>query len=168
MKHLLLLRHAKSSWKDAECDDFDRPLNKRGRRNAPLMGQRLAEHGEVPEVIISSPARRARDTAQLVAAAMHYDKSAIHFEPCIYDADVGTLIELIGHLEPSRQDVMLVGHNPGLTDLANLLAPCQINNIVTCGVVKLAFEADSWPDIQFSSGRMLFYDYPGNEHWTSS
>jgi phosphohistidine phosphatase len=161
MKHLTLLRHAKSSWKDPECDDFDRPLNKRGRQNAPLIGQRLAMLGEVPEIIISSPAKRARRTAELVAAALPYQASAIRYEPCIYEAGLGTLVELVSQLDDDWQKVMLVGHNPGLTDLANALAPCKLDNIVTCGVVKLAFRVDSWRDIQFHSGRLLFYDYPG-------
>ena len=161
MKYLTLLRHAKSSWKDPACDDFDRPLNKRGRQDAPLIGQRLAILGEVPEIIISSPAKRARRTAELVAAAMPYQSSTILYEPRIYEAGLGTLFELVSQLDEDWQNVMLVGHNPGLTDLANALAPCKLDNIVTCGVVKLAFRVDSWRDIQFNSGRLLFYDYPG-------
>ncbi len=161
MKYLSLLRHAKSSWKDPACDDFDRPLNKRGRQDAPLIGQRLAMLGEVPEVIISSPAKRARSTAESVAAALPYQSSAIRYEPCIYEAGLGTLVELVSQLDDDWQNVMLVGHNPGLTDLANAFAPCKIGNIVTCGLVKLAFRVDSWRDIQFDCGRLLFYDYPG-------
>ncbi len=164
MKYLTLLRHAKSSWKEPTCDDFDRPLSGRGTRNAPLMGQRLAMLGEVPEVIISSPAKRARRTAELVASALPYEASAIRFEPGIYEAEIETLLDLVSQFDDAWQDVMLVGHNPGLTDLANVLAPCKLDNIVTCGVVKLAFSADSWRDIQSNSGRLLFYDYPKKAH----
>jgi len=160
MKFLTLLRHAKSSWKDRDLDDFNRPLNDRGNRNAPLMGRRLVMHGDIPEMIISSPAKRARRTAELVAAALHCHESAIIFDPCLYDADAGTLVELVNQLDDNWQNVMLVGHNPGLTELANLLAPCSLDNIVTCGVARLAFDTSKWRDIQYHSGRLLFYDYP--------
>ncbi|MDT8421913.1 MAG: histidine phosphatase family protein [Desulfuromonadales bacterium] len=164
MKYLTLLRHAKSSWKDPGCDDFDRPLNKRGRQNAPLIGRRLAMIGEVPEVILSSPAERARRTTELVAAELPCEASAILYEPRIYEAGLETLVELVSQLDDDWQNVMLVGHNPGLTDLANAFAPCKLENIVTCGVVKLVFRVDSWRDIQFNSGRLLFYDYPKKIH----
>lgn len=160
MKYLTLLRHAKSSWKDPDCDDFDRPLNKRGRQDAPLIGGRLAMLGEVPEVIISSPARRARSTAESVAAALPCQAAAIRYEPRIYEAGLETLVGLISQFDNAWQDVMLVGHNPGLTDLAKALAPCTFDNIVTCGVVKLAFRIDAWRDIRLHSARLLFYDYP--------
>ena len=164
MKHLTLLRHAKSSWKDPDLDDFDRPLNKRGRQDAPFMGQRLAMHGEAPEVIISSPANRARRTTELVASALHYKKSTIKLEPRIYDASVETLIKLVNQFDDAWQRVMLVGHNPGLTDLAKALTHCDLDNIVTCGVVKIEFDAISWSNIQCNSGRLLFYDYPKKKH----
>lgn len=160
MKYLTLLRHAKSSWKDPDCDDFDRPLNKRGRHNAPLIGRRLAMLGEVPEIIISSPARRARNTAEVVAATLDYQTAAIRYDQRIYEAGLETLVELISQFDNAWQDVMLVGHNPGLTDLAKALAPCTFDNIVTCGVVKLAFDIDAWRDIQLYSARLLFYDFP--------
>jgi phosphohistidine phosphatase len=160
MKFLTLLRHAKSSWKDPKMDDFDRPLNGRGKRDAPLMGNRLVSYGDIPEMIISSPAERARKTAELVAAALQYHPSAIRFEPCIYEADAETLIELVSQLDDNWKNVMLVGHNPGLTELANLLAPCNLDNIVTCGVARFAFETSRWRDIRVHSGQFLFYDYP--------
>lgn len=160
MKYLTLLRHAKSSWKDPECDDFDRPLNKRGRLDAPLIGERLAMLGEVPEIIISSPAKRARSTAELIAATLPYQASAIRYEPRIYEAELGTLVELVNQLDDTWQRVMLIGHNPGLVWLTNALTRCDLDNIVTCGVVKIQFNAISWSDIQFNSGRLLFYDYP--------
>lgn len=164
MRRLILLRHAKSSWKDPLLEDFDRPLNKRGQKNAPLMGQRLAMLGERPEVILSSPAKRACETAKMIAAALSYEESAIRFEPCIYEAGVGTLLELVSCLDNAWHDVMLVGHNPGLTELVNALTESKLENIVTCGVVKLAFETVSWRDIQLHSGRLLFYDYPKKNH----
>jgi phosphohistidine phosphatase len=160
MKYLALLRHAKSSWKDPAREDFDRPLNRRGRQDAPLMGQRLAALGEHPDMIISSPARRARKTARLVAAALPYEKSAIRYDACIYEADLDTLFGLVNHLDNAWQAVMLVGHNPGLTELANTLAPFRLGNLVTGSVVKFAFATDSWQDIGRHSGRLLYYEFP--------
>jgi phosphohistidine phosphatase len=160
MKYLNLLQHAKSSWKDSDLDDFDRPLSRRGKASAPLIGARLAALDHSPDVIISSPAVRARSTAALVAAELHVDEHALILDARIYEADCATLITLVRGLRNDWQDVMLVGHNPGLTELANLLAPCQIDNIVTCGVVRLEFPVDSWLDVGGMSGRLQFYDHP--------
>jgi phosphohistidine phosphatase len=160
MKYLSLLRHAKSSWKYLGLDDFDRPLNRRGKAAAPRVGARLAALDQRPDVIISSPAVRARSTAALVAAELHVKEQALILDAHIYEADCKTLLALIRGFKDDWQDVMLVGHNPGLTELANLLAPCQIDNIVTCGVVRLEFPVTSWQDIGDISGRLQFYDYP--------
>jgi len=160
MKYLSLLRHAKSSWKDPTLDDFDRPLNRRGKASAPLMGERLAALDHNPDIIIASPAVRARNTAELVAAELHLDEHALLLDERIYEADCETLITLVRGLKDDWQDVLLVGHNPGLTELANLLAPCHIDNIVTCGIVRLEFPLASWLDVGGMSGRMQFYDRP--------
>ena len=160
MKTLILARHAKSSWKDAELADFDRPLNKRGRKNAPEMGRRLAERGDWPEQIVTSPARRAQDTAVALAAALHIEERNISFEPAVYEAAPAVLLQIIRSFDDVWQKILLVGHNPGLTELANLLAPCQIDNIVTCGLVGLEFDLNLWRDIGPGRGRMLFYDFP--------
>ncbi|MBW2520869.1 MAG: histidine phosphatase family protein [Deltaproteobacteria bacterium] len=160
MKHLILLRHAKSSWKDPSLDDFDRPLNKRGKENAPLMGQRLAAMGERPQIILASPAMRARKTAYLVAPALNCSDEMITFVPNIYEADVTTLLNIIQDLRDIWQTVILVGHNPGLTELANQLAPCGLANVVTCGAVKLEFKCSRWKEIKLNSGVMLYYEYP--------
>jgi phosphohistidine phosphatase len=160
MKALTLLRHAKSSWKDPALTDFERPLNKRGKQNAPLMGQRLARRGTSPEMIIVSPAKRTRKTAELVAFELGYDEDAIRLDPEIYAAGLPTLMGVVSGLADAWQDVMLVGHNPGLTELANSLASRQIENIVTCGVVKLELGVASWRDVGPDCGRLLYYDFP--------
>jgi phosphohistidine phosphatase len=160
MKYLTLLRHAKSSWKEPQLVDFDRPLNKRGRANAPLMGQALAAHSQKPDVIIASPALRARRTAELVAVELHCGEESILYEACIYEADLMTLMELARNLREAWQDVLIVGHNPGLTELANHLAPCHIDNIVTCGMVRLEFQVNAWQELAGKSGALQFYEFP--------
>ena len=160
MKQLTLLRHAKSSWKDPTLDDFDRPLNQRGKANAPLMGQRLHTDGWCPQLILCSPAERARRTAQMVAVELDYPEETIRFEDRIYGASAATLLEILQTLKAGWDDVMLVGHNPGLLDLANLLAPCDLENIVTCGAVGLDVPIEQWGELAPGLGSMRFYDFP--------
>lgn len=160
MKQLILLRHAKSSWNDPALADFERPLNKRGRQNAPLIGRRLADRQCFPQRIISSPARRAGKTARLIAEELDYDKHCIDYEPHIYEADAMDLLDLVHSLDDALSEVMLVGHNPGLTDLANLLSVDVIVNLVTCGVVCMTFPVKSWQEINFHSGTVRFCDQP--------
>ncbi len=161
-RFLTLVRHAKSSWKDPALDDYDRPLNKRGARDAPLMGKRLAASGYWPDQIVSSPARRARDTVQLMAGELTGGgPPQILYDPDLYAADEHELLKVVRAFADDFFEIMLVGHNPGLTALANRLAACDIENIVTCGVVRLEFSLSSWRQITGQCGHMLFYDYPG-------
>lgn len=160
-RFLTLVRHAKSSWKDPALNDFDRPLNKRGASDAPLMGKRLASGGYWPDLIVASPARRARDTARLIAGELaRGDEPQIFYDPTLYGADESELFEVARRFDDALFEIMLVGHNPGLTELANDLAACGIENIVTGGVVGLEFSVSSWRQITAQCGRMLFYDYP--------
>ena len=163
MKTLYLLRHAKSSWKDPTLADFDRPLNRRGKQNAPMMGQRLADRHECPEVMISSPAKRARKTGQLVAQELNYAVDAILFDPRIYEADPEMLLEVVRSLNDAWQEVMLIGHNPGFTELTNLLADYPLDNMVTCGLVKLELPISRWQETRPFSGTLLYYDYPNKD-----
>jgi phosphohistidine phosphatase len=157
---LTLVRHAKSSWGDPGLDDFMRPLNDRGRRDAPEMGRRLREGGLQPALIVSSPAKRAIKTAWIIAGALYVSEADILGAAVIYEAAADELLKLIRHLPEDRRDVMLVGHNPGLTDLANLLLQSGIDNIPTCGVVRLAFSARRWRDINSDCASLLLFDYP--------
>jgi phosphohistidine phosphatase len=154
------MRHAKSSWKDPDREDFDRPLNHRGKENAPLMGRRLLGHGFRPQLILASPALRARQTAELVAAGMDCLGVEILFEPRLYKPGPTGLIEVIRELDNGCQDVLVIGHNPGLSSLARLLAARCVDDLVTAGVVGLALPVTSWREIRPASGRVLFEDCP--------
>ncbi len=160
MKTLTLLRHAKSSWDHPELADIDRPLNKRGKRDAPIMGERLARAGISPELILTSPARRARKTASRVARALGYPADRIVVDPRIYAAAPAELMALIRGLDDRWSDVMLVGHNPTLTELANELTAADIDNVPTAGVVRIRFPVPSWSDIRPGAGELTLFDYP--------
>jgi len=160
MRELLIMRHAKSSWDDPSLADFDRPLNERGKQDAPRMGEYLAAMGVRPDLIVASPAKRARKTARIVAEKLGYDKEAIRWVEGIYEASVQSLLYLVCSLPDEAEKVMLVGHNPGLTYLANVLGDLTIDNIPTAGVVGLVFDAGSWDEACRSKGHVLLFEYP--------
>jgi phosphohistidine phosphatase len=160
MKRLILVRHAKSSWKNPGLKDFARPLNGRGKQNAPMMGKRLLGSGILPEVVVSSPAKRAWSTARLIASEIHFKEENLIADPEVYEADVDTLMEIIGNFSGDWQDVMLVGHNPGLTDLAERLTDQAFGNLPTCAICCIAFAVENWSEISYGSGRVYHYDDP--------
>ncbi|WP_457598784.1 SixA phosphatase family protein, partial [Hydrogenimonas sp.] len=121
MKELFLFRHAKSSWDDPSLSDFDRPLNERGRRDAPLMGEHLKAMGIHLDLIVASPAKRAKKTAKIIAEKLGYDIEKIIWQENIYEASPQTLLYIVCQLPEKAKRVMLVGHNPSLTLLANQL-----------------------------------------------
>jgi phosphohistidine phosphatase len=160
VKFLTIVRHAKSSWKEASLPDFDRPLNKRGKADAPEMGRRLAARGVKPDLVVTSPARRARKTAQVVAKELGLDKDEIGQDGAIYEAGTATLVNLVRALDKKADHVMLVGHNPGLTDLVEYLSGEVFGNIPTGGAVGLEFDVGSWCDLKRGTGQVLFTDFP--------
>jgi phosphohistidine phosphatase len=162
MKRLILVRHAKSSWKNPGLMDFARPLNGRGKQNAPMMGKRLLGSGILPEEVVSSPAKRAWSTARLIASEIHFKEENLIADPEVYEADVDTLMEIIGNFSDDWQDVMLVGHNPGLTELAEMLTDREFGNLPTCAICCIEFAAERWADITQGSGRVYHYDHPKN------
>jgi phosphohistidine phosphatase len=160
VKVITLVRHAKSSWKNSNLSDLERPLKKRGRRDAPMMGRRLAKQNLSVELIISSPAVRAVETAELIADELGYAHSGIKICDGIYDADADDLLDIIRGLDSEFDQVMLVGHNPESTDLANRLAPLEIENLPTCGVVVLYYNVGSWAQVGMVQAARYTLDYP--------
>lgn len=161
MKRLILIRHAKSSWDYPMLADFDRPLNPRGRRDAPIMALRLQGMLTPPFRMIASPAVRALTTAQLFAETFELPESQIGIDKRIYDATPGTLLHLINTLDETDEQVLMFGHNPGFTDVARLLVdgPLPFIELPTCGVVILGFEEDRWQDIVPGSAQVLAFRY---------
>lgn len=162
MKTLYLLRHAKSSWSFDELSDQQRPLNDRGRDDAPRMGQALARRHITLDLLVSSPAVRALSTAALVAKELDYPHNRIQVEAGIYGADVDGLLVIIRALPDAAGSVLLVGHNPTITDTVNALSPSDINEMPTAAVVCLKFETDQWAEVSKVNAEFYFYDYPRN------
>lgn len=160
MKQLLLCRHAKSSWKDSSLPDIDRPLNKRGKRDAPVMGKRLASRGLQPDQMVSSPAKRALVTARQLAKQVGYPKKNIAVIDMLYGASPEELLAFVRRLDNSCNTVYLVGHNPETTILANYLGNVNIYNVPTCGIVALEFKMGSWGEVGQGKGSLIFFDYP--------
>ena len=161
MKELYIIRHAKSSWGNAQLSDFDRPLNDRGRAAAPEMGGRLVAAGICPDVIISSSAVRALTTARLIASRFTSNIDIIE-ESELYHASTFLLLNIVNRLPDKFDKVFLVGHNPGLTNFAEYLSNEQFGNLPTAAVVGVRFDADSWKEISGSTGDCFLYDYPKN------
>ena len=160
MKTLVLVRHAKSSWKDDSLADRDRPLNRRGKRDAPRMGRRLADLAGTPDLIVTSPAARAMATARLVADAVGYPVDGIHEDERIYEAGPAEILEVIRGLDDECDRVYLLGHNPGFTDLVNALTEPSIDNVPTCGVVVLVVETERWADVSRTTVRRAAFATP--------
>lgn len=162
MKTLYILRHAKSSWDAMNVDDFERPLNERGKRDAPRMAKRLKEKEIHPDLIITSPAKRALSTTKRFAKILGYPRENIREERQLYHPDEEAVLSVVQRLNDKFNHVILCTHNPGLTEFVNTLmnGEVDIDNVPTCGVVALQFETDRWNDLDWGSGKLLFFDYP--------
>lgn len=160
MRELHLIRHAKSSWIDASQRDFDRPLNTRGCSDAPRMAQILAHTVSSPVRLISSPAKRAWQTAVIFAQAFNLREADIDSQPPIYEAGTGTLLALVNALRDIDSRVLIIGHNPGISALAGLLASVSVTEMPTCSIVSLAFDCPHWQNLRPGDGRLLAYRYP--------
>ena len=152
MKILYLLRHAKSSWGDPGLADFERPLNGRGRRAAPLVAEFMREKGIRPGLVVSSPAVRARQTAELVAGAAGVD-APIRFDERIYEAHPLDLLKVVREADESVAVLMLVGHNPGLEELTARLSG-ERERLPTAALVRIELRADGWPQVEEDCGRL--------------
>ena len=160
MRTLTLIRHAKSSWKDTTLSDFDRPLNKRGRENAPLMGDVLREAGVGFDLIMSSPAQRAITTATVIAGKLGYPKKRLLEERRLYGATVEELLDIVHRLPDDKTHVALVAHNPGLTEFCNYLTGDNLANLPTCGIASIDLELDTWRAVYRDTGRLTRFEYP--------
>jgi phosphohistidine phosphatase len=160
LKRLYLIRHAKSSWSNLMISDFDRPLNKRGKREAPLMAQKLAQKGICPDALISSPAKRARDTAEIVARSVKFSVKRIHFVDSVYTSETVDLLRVLQKTDNMIETAFLVGHNYAITDLAVMLTGEYIPKIPTSGVVAMELSIEKWSEVGPGKGAMLFFDYP--------
>jgi len=160
MKILYLVRHAKSSWDHPELGDAQRPLNKRGKIDAPMMGKLLASKGENPELIISSHAKRAFSTAKRIAGELEYPAKNIIVNEDLYMADSDDFYKIIDKVPDNINRLMLFSHNYGITYFANHISCADIDNIPTCGIVRVDFETKKWKEIKNTKGKLNFFEYP--------
>jgi phosphohistidine phosphatase len=163
MKELLLIRHAKSDWDDPSLSDFDRPLNKRGKADAPLMAHRLLDKKIKIDALISSQAKRAKKTASIFAKEYKIDKKNILFFEELYAAEANVFFEVICNTNDKFDSIALFSHNPGLTDFANLLSDVRIDNIPTCGVFAVKVDAKHWANFKDAKKEFWFFDYPKHD-----
>lgn len=160
MKTLLLVRHAKSSWDDPSLSDFDRPLNERGKRDAPVMVHRLLDAKVKIDAFISSPAKRAGRTARIFAKEYKRKKDEIIYKTELYGAGENEFFEIVSKIDDKFDNVALFSHNPGLTDFANELTDTKIDNIPTSAVFAIRAEAKSWSEFKNAKKEFWFFDYP--------
>lgn len=160
MRTLLLVRHAKSSWDDPALSDKERPLNKRGKDDAPKMGKLLKKRDFQPDLIVSSPAKRAYSTAKRIAKELDYRKNNIETDEALYMADTEDFISVIKNIDDNIYNLMLFSHNFGITYFANLISGSEIDNIPTCGLVRIDFEIESWKQITATKGKLIYFEYP--------
>ena len=163
MKQLLLVRHAKSSWDDLGMNDFDRPLNDRGKRDAPVMAERLSNKKIKVDAFISSPAKRAARTAKIFAKEFKTKKDDIIYKTELYLASENIFYDVIAKTDDEFESIAVFSHNPGLTDFANDLTEIKIDNVPTCGVFAVKIDAKHWADIKDAKKEFWFFDYPKAE-----
>jgi phosphohistidine phosphatase len=160
MRILTLFRHAKSAWDYPELSDFERPLNARGKRDVPAMAAKLKDFEPRPDRLVSSPALRAVTTARLFAEHTGLDAEAIACDARIYEASPNTLMQVLRAVADDAGHVMLFGHNPAISQCAQLLADCPFDEMPTCAAVRIELDVRAWSDVTPGCGKVLRYDYP--------
>lgn len=160
MKSLLLIRHAKSSWESNVPNDFDRPLNERGKKEAGEMAKRLIKNKIAIDHFVSSPARRAKKTARLFIKEYGKEENEIVYIPELYHATVPTFIKVISGLNDDYETVAIFSHNPGITDFVNTLSLVHIDNMPTCGIFAVKAPVTSWGEFAGANKEMIFFNYP--------
>ncbi len=162
MKTLLLVRHAKSSWDNTILKDFERPLNERGKHDAPLMAKRIKDNKIEIEAFVSSPAKRAKKTAALFMNEFGVKAKNLILVPSLYEAALENFYETVEHLKGKYDTVALFAHNPGITDFINSLQCSSVYDMPTCGVYAVKIKTKKWEEFREAEKEFLFFDYPKN------
>jgi phosphohistidine phosphatase len=160
MKTVLLIRHAKSSWGDLSLPDFERPLNDRGKADAPKMAKRIHKKKISIDTFVSSPAKRAKKTAEVFAEQYGVKKSDIVFVQELYHANDETYYEAIAGAPAESDSIAIFSHNPGITEFANRLTENRIDNMPTCSVYAVKADITAWSEFQEGRKEFLFFDFP--------
>jgi len=164
MKTLFLVRHAKSSWDNISLSDFDRPLNDRGKTDAPKMAKRLRERNIKVDACISSPAKRAKKTADYFIREFDIKDKDIILVSALYDAGISDFSETIKDINNEYKSVAVFSHNPGITAFANqLIDKANLDNMPTCSIFAVSANVEKWKDFNKAKKEFLFFDYPKKE-----
>jgi len=160
MKNLLILRHAKSDWSQPYTSDYDRPLNERGKKDAPLIGEEIFRRKIVPQIILSSTAKRAKRTAEKVSQSFNYQGKIVWMEK-FYFGDEDDIIKALQTIESQYERVMIVGHNPTLENLVALLTSSKMDiELPTASLVSIDFNFEAWNKLTLNSGEFKFIIKP--------
>ncbi len=162
MKTLILVRHAKSSWDKVGMDDIERPLNERGKEDAPVMAKRLKDKKIDIDIFISSPAKRAHKTCKYFAKEYGLDKKNIVLIDKLYGASITAFLEAISKIDDKHKSAIIFSHNPGITEFANTLTTVHVDNMPTCSMFAVQANISHWPEFSKSEKNFLFFDYPKN------
>ncbi len=160
MKEVYLVRHAKSSWDDMSLSDHDRPLNKRGKRDAPKMAAYLKDSIDSIDVIVSSSAKRALRTAREFESAFEDEVEELVIERDLYHASREEILRVISEINDRYNRALVFGHNPGFTTFANLFSSIYIDNVPTTGIVGLKFDVNNWNEVSEANGNIFLFTYP--------
>ena len=164
-RRIVLIRHAKSSWANPMQSDYDRPLNERGLHDAPMMGERLKQAQVIPDLIVSSTAKRAAQTARRIAAAVGYPAEKIQWQEKMYHCQPPVFEEIIFGLDDALQTVFMIAHNPGITDFANEMAPDVLpQHMPTCATFGVEMDTDHWSQYHSAKRQAFLFDYPKKHH----
>ena len=162
MKTLLLIRHAKSSWNDIGLSDFERPLNERGKHDAPLMAKKVKSKKIDIDAFVSSPAKRAKKTAEFFMAEFVAKEKKLTLIPSLYEASVEKYYDAIENLKDKDDTVALFAHNPGITDFINSLDCTPVYDMPTCAVYAIQIKTKNWKKFREAKKEFLFFEYPKN------
>ena len=160
MKTFFLVRHAKSSWDNTSLRDIERPLNERGLNDAPLMAKLMKSKGVKPDLLVSSPAIRALTTAAYFKNELGVEGEDLWVRDEIYEAMSGVIVDLVNRLPEDCETAMIFGHNPTFTNVASMFTEKYIDNIPTCGVVKIQSKANSWPEVSNQNSEVVELYFP--------
>jgi len=162
MKRLTLVRHAKSSWQDQASSDHDRTLNDRGLRDAPVMANRFAKHGSLPDTIFCSSAMRTRETCGIFLNAWNLQTDIVEYDEALYLATTGTIQSAIEAASSDTNHLMIIGHNPGLEQLSSLLHSDAPSTLPTCAMVQFELHQDDYSFNSADAIKLAWYDFPKN------
>ena len=158
MKRLILIRHSKSSWKDHSLTDFNRPLNKRGKSDGPLMANYLKSKINKIDYLHSSSSIRTFETSKYFIEKIQYGK--VEYDESLYHSSASSILHLISNYSENYQSAMIIAHNPGLTNLINKLTNISLDNLPTTGLAKIDFNCNFWGDISFNNSRLVDLRFP--------